>query len=149
MRKRDTTLSNELAARLQPFEQHCRAAAQDFYDELCRVSQGRAALQGVELGSFVVPRVCRTKQEQRRNLLVVVGFGPVVYNGFHNFLLQYAPDGTWTALLRVVSPSGHYTRDHNVYRWYSHYWSYQLHPGHKNVKPVHLKVSPAFNEEQS
>lgn len=128
-------------------EQQYLVTAQHFLDELCRASQRRAASEGIVLGGFVVPRGL-TRRGQRDNLFVVVGFGPMVYHGVHNGLTAYAPDDTWIALLRAISPSGHYTRDSEVYRWYSHHGRYRRYPGHKNVKPVHLKAGVAIDTKE-
>jgi len=147
MHKRDTVLDEMLAEKLQRAEQNYQTAAQEFYDELCRASERQAAREGIELGSFATLYASGAAQAQ--NLFVVVGFGPVVYHGLHNYSTRNSPDGAWSAWVRAVSPTGRFTRDTQLYPWYSDArpMQFQRYPGSKKVKRVKRSVEPALWEE--
>jgi hypothetical protein len=99
MRKRKATVLDEiLAEKLQRAEQNCQTATQEFYDELCRASEHQAAREGIELGSFAT--LFARGAARAQNLFVVVGFGPVVYHGLHNYPTRNSPDGAWSAWVR-------------------------------------------------
>jgi hypothetical protein len=143
--KREPFVASEA---LRQARQQYHKAAQTFYDELCRASEHQAALDGVVLGGFVT-RYGLDEAAQVQNLFVVVGFSPVVYHGLCNGPTQNAPNGTWSAWVRAVSPTGRFTRDSRLY-----YWcdcgpvQYQLYPGSKKVKRVQRSVEPALWEEK-